>query len=460
MNLPRIVSINPTEADPPSASLSGKSFQVSPSTRSRNREIDQLKEELRRTRQEADDLLIAYHKLLEVSRSVTALREPDEMFTRVLEAAVSVTGAERGFLFVLPPGAEPKSENLEVAAAHQIQFEEIAQGQFQVSRSAILSSLKHRTTVVIGGGSREPSQSMTELGLRAILCEPLMVERQILGLLYLDTTLKSSFCKSHADLLRSFGAQAAVCLANIRLMQARDEANRRQYAQEAQRESLSAFLAVASRELRDPVTALTTGIRVMKSERVDETTKRIVLDDLERSIKKTERMLRSYDILREFKEGGVRQVYKQPVPIAALLEERLDATFQLLGPELRSKFQISIQAPADIEILADRFQVSQILDYLLQNAVSYSASGGQLHLWLDEDDESQCIYLRDEGAAIEESLLQAIQEGQPRVDVGLSKRGEQLGLFVAANLALAHNGSLTVTSGDSTTFCLRLPRQP
>src|SRR5690606_9206100 len=142
-------------------------------------------------------------KLLEISRSVTQLREPDEMFQRVLDAAVKVTGAERGFLFLLPSHSESSVDNLTVAAAHNIRPEEITRGRFRVSRSAISHSLKHGVPVVKGGGSGDPSQRMADFGLRAILCEPLIIQTRVLGILYLGTSQKSSFSRPHAELLRS-----------------------------------------------------------------------------------------------------------------------------------------------------------------------------------------------------------------------------------------------------------------
>lgn len=432
------------------------SNEVQCDSQAESEENRQLKAELKRTRQAMRELTVAYQGLLEVSRSVTALREPEEVFRRVLNAAVTVTSAERGFLFLLPQGDDAKVENLLVAATHHIGLEEITRRHFQLSRSAIQKTLEEAAPVRIEGGG-DSSQSMMELGLRAILCEPLLIDRKVLGILYLDTTRNSSFSDFHAELLRSFGAQASVCLANVRLLEARERAVKRQVEQKEKRKSLAAFLAVASRELRDPVTALTTGIRLVKSDRISEAQKATVVNDLERSIKKTEWILRSYDELRNFQSGRVPPIYRTKVEVQPLVRERVKNIFNLLGSDYGERFQVELEGTEDAVVRADRVKLSLILDCFLQNAVTQSPSGGRLVIAYRKEGDHDLIYVEDEGAAIGAAQLESIQRGEPRMDDGLAARGEQLVLFLASKLIQAHGGALKVTSGERTRFTFKLP---
>ena len=45
-------------------------------------------------------LAVAYKKLIEVTRYITAITEPSELFQKLIDAAVEMTGAERGYLLL------------------------------------------------------------------------------------------------------------------------------------------------------------------------------------------------------------------------------------------------------------------------------------------------------------------------------------------------------------------------
>ena len=45
-------------------------------------------------------LPVAYKKLIEVTRYITAITEPSELFQKLIDAAVEMTGAERGYLLL------------------------------------------------------------------------------------------------------------------------------------------------------------------------------------------------------------------------------------------------------------------------------------------------------------------------------------------------------------------------
>ena len=175
MNHPSIVAISAREREAESGSLYSNSVQSEHQPTPEPADYQRACSELQKMAQDMQELSAAYQRLLDLTRAVTELREPEEMFRRTLDAAVNVTGAERGFLFLLPEGAERSPASLTVAACYQIRLEEITQGHFKFSRSAISQVLSQGFSVRVGGDS-DASQSMQEFGWRAILCEPLKVQ--------------------------------------------------------------------------------------------------------------------------------------------------------------------------------------------------------------------------------------------------------------------------------------------
>ena len=62
---------------------------------------------------------VAYKKLLEITRYITAITAPSELFQKLIDTAVEATGAERGFLLLLQSGLKPEEPlaGLHVVAA-------------------------------------------------------------------------------------------------------------------------------------------------------------------------------------------------------------------------------------------------------------------------------------------------------------------------------------------------------
>ena len=65
------------------------------------------------------------------------------------------------------------------------------------------------------------------LGLRSILCVPIMVKDRLIGLVYVDNRLHIGlFNEGHRDLLTAFASQAGVAIDNARLYQVAVEKGR------------------------------------------------------------------------------------------------------------------------------------------------------------------------------------------------------------------------------------------
>ena len=118
-------------------------------------------------------------------------------------------------------------------------------------------------------------------------------------------------------------------------------------------------------------------------------------------------------------------------------------------------------APADTVVWCDSEAVSQILSNLLDNAIKYTPSAGEITVGARESDGMVELFVRDTGIGIPQEELPRLFERFYRVDKARSRElgGTGLGLAIVKHLVAAHNGAARVESqvGRGSTFYFTLP---
>jgi signal transduction histidine kinase len=106
-------------------------------------------------------------------------------------------------------------------------------------------------------------------------------------------------------------------------------------------------------------------------------------------------------------------------------------------------------------------RLRQVLDNLVSNAIKYAPNGGVITVGGEVDTNHVTIFVRDQGAGINERDQERIFDRFFRVDGALSRstQGTGLGLYLAKAVIDAHGGSIQVTSkpGVGSTFYFTLP---
>ncbi len=413
---------------------------------------------------------VAYQKLLEITRYITAITEPDQLFQKLVDTAVEVTGAQRGYLLLVDehPRADLPLAGLRVAAACRLDPSEIEQAEFRASRTAIMKVVtEHRPASWSGEMSDEVrSHSMEMFGLRSILCEPLNVHDHFLGVLYLDSPITSKFNDNHREILPSFAAQAAICLENIRLFSEREEAQRRKHEEQtkavelqAYKDSLSSFLAIASHDLKGPLTVLRTGVLLLKRSEPTELQVRVI-DDLERATNRAARLVSTYLDIQKLEDGHELQLKRQRFALRRLVEDEASMVLGAYPDSRRMMYELALDIPEELQISGDRPRLCQILGNLIDNAVKYSPRGGPIRIGAEERPDTTVVTISDRGLGMSEEGRKQLFGRFVRLDDNNgSIRGTGLGLFIVRRLVEAHLGTIEVdsTEGEGTTFTLSFP---
>jgi signal transduction histidine kinase len=115
--------------------------------------------------------------------------------------------------------------------------------------------------------------------------------------------------------------------------------------------------------------------------------------------------------------------------------------------------------PLDLTITADRNRLLQILANLLDNAIKYTPSGGQVAITAAQNHQHVHISVVDTGVGIPLEDIAKIWDRLYRGDTSRSQRGLGLGLSLVKAIVQAHHGEVTVSSqiGQGTRFSLTLP---
>jgi phosphoserine phosphatase RsbU/P len=174
--------------------------------------------------------------LLEGLRALGSGRVLDEVLALVLDSAIEVTGAERGFIMLADPHG-----TLEFTLARARGKVTLSGRSFETSRripEQVFASGKHSIVEDLMDNEMAPLHAGTvALGIRHVLCTPLRLVRyverasdtpgdQTIGVLYLDSRERGALGSSSArSALEMLSAEAALAIENARLYrQALDKA--------------------------------------------------------------------------------------------------------------------------------------------------------------------------------------------------------------------------------------------
>lgn len=179
--------------------------------------------------------------LVEIFRRLNSSLRTEEVLERAMDAAIELTGAERGFLLRTSGGAAGRA--LKVAVARNVDREQLEHPQFKFSRAIaeqVISTGQAVATASAQTDERfERNESVHALRLQSVVCVPVNSPGGCLGALYLDNRFKSQgFSEQDVDLVLAFADQVAIALSNALLHQELQRRNRELTAQSKQIQEL------------------------------------------------------------------------------------------------------------------------------------------------------------------------------------------------------------------------------
>lgn len=216
------------------------------------------------------------------------------------------------------------------------------------------------------------------------------------------------------------------------------------------------FVADASHELRTPLTTIRGNIELLRNDLPLDARERA--DILAETKEEIERLIRLVNqLLTLARADAGRTLRREAVPLKPLIEDACRQT-QLLAP----RRVLRTEAVEDVDALADRDALKQVLLVLLDNARVHTPASAQIEVTARRDASRVALTIRDTGPGIAPAVLPHIFERFYRGDFSRSGGGAGLGLAIAKELIEAQGGTLTAASeiGRGSTFTITLPLAP
>lgn len=156
-------------------------------------------------------------ELVRVSALINSTLNLDEVLEEVMDTVVELTGAERGYLML----RDDKGE-LDLRTARNWDRENILDTDAIFSRGIANTAIAQKQPILTTNAQDDARfagmQSVLSHALRSIVCVPLMVREQIIGVLYADNHIgQGVFNPDFLPILGAFANQAAIAIENARL---------------------------------------------------------------------------------------------------------------------------------------------------------------------------------------------------------------------------------------------------
>jgi signal transduction histidine kinase len=221
------------------------------------------------------------------------------------------------------------------------------------------------------------------------------------------------------------------------------------------------LLANLVHELRRPLGALYSAVEALIGGAGEDADLRVeLLEGMEDQVERLQRLLGDLAQLHDQVLGSL-ELDRQPVPLSTWLSH-------VLAPWREAAHMAGLnwdtRIPSDLPTLElDPDRLAQAVGNLLSNAVKYTPEGGSVSVQASATGEAAWIQVGDTGPGIaaeeRKRIFSPFYRGRAS---GRFPQGMGLGLTIARDLVVAHQGHLEVesTPGEGSQFTIRLPVPP
>ncbi|MBV4484636.1 GAF domain-containing sensor histidine kinase [Pseudomonas sp. SWRI153] len=214
------------------------------------------------------------------------------------------------------------------------------------------------------------------------------------------------------------------------------------------------FIAVLGHDLRTPLNAIRMSTDLLESRTEDKRSRTLLSAIRTSSVRMGVLIENILDFARGRLGSGIPVQRKLVDDLQQTLRQTLEE-IQITHPQAR--FAHSLELPTGI--YCDPLRISQLLSNLLGNAVTHGSIAEPIVLKAFAEGNEIVISLTNQGEPIPPALMPLLFEPFSRSEAGPRHEGLGLGLYIAAQIASAHNGTLSVTSDSDagTCFVARFP---
>lgn len=213
------------------------------------------------------------------------------------------------------------------------------------------------------------------------------------------------------------------------------------------------FIAILGHDLRNPLAAISSGMRLLQKEQ-SAAKRKYISEMVEGSIV---RMGSLIDNVLDFARGRLGT----GIPLELRTDVSLSTVLELVVSELRLGIpdriiETDIDLPNPIK--CDPSRISQLVSNLLGNALTHGSTSVPVRVHADSDGGILTIWVTNGGDPISPEAIERLFQPFFRGEVRHRQQGLGLGLYIASEIAKAHEGAVSVaSSSEETRFTFRMP---
>ncbi len=188
--------------------------------------------------------------LMGIGSAINSSRGLKRVLEEVMDTLIALMRAERGFLMLRETNGQ-----LTVRIARGIDHINLEEDTFKVSRTIVERVAATGEAILTTNAQEDPrfenQMSVAAYQLRSILCAPLKIKNELIGVIYVDNRARSGiFQMQDQKMITAFSDQAAVAIDNARLFDDLQDKNRE--LEEAYQATLEGW--VSALDMRDKET--------------------------------------------------------------------------------------------------------------------------------------------------------------------------------------------------------------
>jgi signal transduction histidine kinase len=410
--------------------------------------------------------------LLSLVRALNSTLVVSEVLEHVVDAVMTITGAERGFLLLEGEEGSDGAEvgGLQVRVARRRLGEKIPLADVQgLSGSVVRKALATGEAVATGNAMADPglrtAQSVILLDLRTIVCIPLLsagVEGdggsgdRTLGAIYVDNPETSApISVDSLSTAEALSRHAALAIANAQLFES--EQGKTRELREAQSRLLQSeklatigqMAAGIAHELNTPLTYIMGNVELLQGQALTAPQSKM-LTSIDHGAERIKGLVQS---LLAFSRPAAEA--PAPLSVNGVVERSLElCRYQILKGGVQLQKQLAEPSP---RVMGVSNQLEMALINLVVNAIHAMNGGGTLTVGTAARGAQVEIAVADTGHGVPEAIRSTIFE--PFFTTKPEGKGTGLGLATVLMIVERHGGRIDLDSapGRGTTFRILLP---
>jgi len=316
------------------------------------------------------------------------------------------------------------------------------------------------------------------LGIRAIVCYPLLAGNRLFGTLCLASFSRDGFAEEELDLARTLCNQVAMAMERTRLVveleqwaadlnatktsaeQAKTVAEQAKAVAEQANVAKDHFLAVLSHELRTPLTPVVMGVSMLQDRPDLDATMRQTLEMIRRNVEMEARLIDDLLDVTRIARGKI-ELARRPVELCTVIQRAVE----VCKPDIEARglhFGVDLGPPAPYWVDADVPRLQQVFWNLLKNAIKFTPHGGCVGIRCRPNEKDVVVEVNDSGMGMEQESLSKVFNAFEQIERSITRQFGGLGLGLAISKALVemHGGTIEAHSegrGKGATFRIRFP---